>query len=368
MRNPALRSLVIVLAASAVLLLGSSQGAARADSASGDSVKALCAIPAQLDEKVGSPKNRKRSAAQLDIAAAAYQKRSFAEAIPALHEAYRLDPQIEILFNLAQACRELGLLEEALLLYSRTLSESKDDTTRADCERHIETLHNKLAGQEDERAAKFLRDKEYALAVSAWESAYKQNPNANYLFQIAQAQRLGGQIDNAIASYQRFLDKAPESAFAPEARERLAGLLAGKEDARAHNLFDQKQYTQAISTWEEAYRISPQTIFLFRIAESQRLGGDKAKALSGYERFLKQTPENEQKELRAQAQEQCLAIRTGTVIGRQQPVYKKWWFWTLIGGAVTATIVGGVVGGVLSRPPDPFAAIPPDNQRNIFPQ
>lgn len=369
MRAAALRSLQFVLTLVVCAVLCGLAGSALADSTSGD-VKALCAIPEKLDEKAGSAKSRKRSAAQLDLAAAAYQKRSFAEAIPALHEAYRLDPQIEILFNLAQACRELGLFEEALALYTRTLGDSKDDTTRADCERHIETLHNKLAGQEDERAAKFLRDKEYALAVSAWESAYKQSPNANYLFQIAQAQRLGGQIDNAIASYQRFIDKAPENAFVPEARDHLARLLAGKEDARALKLFDQKQYEPAIAVWEEAYRISPQKIFLFRIAESQRLRGDKAKALAlaGYDRFLKETPEDELKELRAQAQEQRLAISTGTVIGRQKPVYKRWWFWTLIGGAAAATVIGGVVGGVLSRPTDPFAAIPPDNQRTIFPQ
>ena len=32
-----------------------------------------------------------------------------------------------------------------------------------------------------------------------------------------------------------------------------------------------------------------------------------------------------------------------------QPVYKKWWFWTAIGGGVAAVVVVGVVAGVASQ-------------------
>ena len=40
-----------------------------------------------------------------------------------------------------------------------------------------------------------------------------------------------------------------------------------------------------------------------------------------------------------------------------KPVYKKWWFWTIIGVVVAGGVAGGVAGAVLSQkkaPPDPF--------------
>ena len=137
-----------------------------------------------------------------------------------------------------------------------------------------------------------------------------------------------------------FRSTAPENAFAPEAKEHLLRLRAGKDDARALKLFEEKNYAEAITAWEAAYQISAQPVFLFRIAEAQRLRGDKKVALAGYERFLKETPPGELRELRQQAEEQSLAIKTGTEIGRSKPVYKRAWFWAVLDSVGVAAIAG----------------------------
>ena len=239
-----MRALFRVFAALCLLLFLPPPAAAEEPAANPE---ALCVVKPAGAQKPVTAKIRKQIAGHLDAAGSAYQSRQFSVAITELQAVYELDPQTEVLFNLAQTCREAGRDLEALALYEKTLGETKDDSTKADCERHIEGIHNKLAAREDERAGKLLLDKEYSLAIKAWEQAYQHNKSPAFLFQIAQAQRLGKQIDNAIASYQKFLETAPENAFAPETKEHLLRLRADKDDARALKLFEEKNYAETIT-------------------------------------------------------------------------------------------------------------------------
>lgn len=349
------------------------QPAAAPAAAAAPDAGALCTVPPRENLKPASSKNKKKALGHLDRARKSYEERNFVEALAALRAAYDLDPLVDVLFNLAQACREAGRDAEALRLYQQTLKETTDDAAKEDCERHIETLRKKLSDAADQKAAQALLAKDYAGAIRSWEESYKYSQQATPLFHIAESYRMAGRKSEAVAAYGRFLSSGPNHPSVPEATEQMVGLQAEERDAKAQQLFEQKNYADAIAQWQAAYMLSHRPVYTFRVAESQRLSGDKKAAVASYQRFLEQDPSTELPELRQQANDQIVAIQTGTIITRvdpnqTKPVYKRWWFWTLIGGAAAAVVVGGVVGSVLSKPPNPFADIPLENQRMLIPQ
>src|SRR5439155_5881188 len=64
----------------------------------------------------------------------------------------------------------------------------------------------------------------YDDALHEYQAAYKLLPAPQFLFNIAQCYRLKGDKLNAIDYYQKFLDKAPDSPVADEARDYIAKL------------------------------------------------------------------------------------------------------------------------------------------------
>jgi tetratricopeptide (TPR) repeat protein len=77
----------------------------------------------------------------------------------------------------------------------------------------------------------------YDDALREYQAAYKLMPAPQFLFNIAQCFRLKGDKQNAIDYYQKFLDKAPDSPVADEARDYIAKLklqleLEAAESAR----------------------------------------------------------------------------------------------------------------------------------------
>ncbi len=120
----------------------------------------------------------------------------------------------------------------------------------------------------------------------------------------------------------------------------------------------------ALDEYQKAYQRLPVPRLLYSIARLQHRLGQLRAALTSYERFLTTTvPDDE--ELRAKAREykaQLLASPLPpdpapaasepapssaaiqlTGPPARQPIYKKWWLWTLVGvaaaGAITATVV-----------------------------
>jgi tetratricopeptide (TPR) repeat protein len=64
----------------------------------------------------------------------------------------------------------------------------------------------------------------YDDALREYQAAYKLMPAPPFLFNIAQCYRLKGDKQNAVDYYQKFLDKAPDSPVADEARDYIAKL------------------------------------------------------------------------------------------------------------------------------------------------
>jgi len=344
-----------------------------------DSSHALCTVPSKIEARTVTPKIKKQVLAHLERARKAYEGRQFGEALYELRAAYDLNPLVDVLFNLAQVCREAGREEEALHLYEQTLSQTKDETAKADSERHIDTLRFKLSAAAEQRAGQALLNKDYAGAIKAWEDAYKLSKQPASLFHIAESYRLSGQVPEALVAYNRYLEAGPNDPSVPRAKQQIGLLRAGQEDARATQLADKRQYADAIAAWESAYQLSQKPIYMYRIAETQQQIGEKSQARRSYERYLKESPADEQPELHVNAERYLAKLKqeAGAEAERERtrraaekpPLYKKWWLWTIVGGVVVAAVAGGVAGALLSpKPPDPFVDIPLGNQRSLAPQ
>lgn len=153
----------------------------------------------------------------------------------------------------------------------------------------------------------------YDEAVDAYYAAYQRKALPTLLFNVAQAQRKGGHPEQALASYERFLREDPKSPLAPEAEAHATALRAQLEAAKN------------VAEREAAERLAKQ-----RAEEAEAL----AKA-------------REEERKKAEA-----ALLLASASRKQEPVYKKKWFWGLIGGLAAAGIVTGVVVAV-TRPGDP---------------
>lgn len=104
--------------------------------------------PPKEGAKEGSSE-KTRAADLFKKSADAYLKGDFTQAIALLDEAYQLDPQPVLLYNLARAHEGLGHLDEAITLYERYLTQEPTSPDRGAIEQRIVTLRR----QRDERAA-----------------------------------------------------------------------------------------------------------------------------------------------------------------------------------------------------------------------
>lgn len=162
------------------------------------------------------------------------------------------------------------------------------------------------------RATQSFAAGNYDKAIEDYQAAYQMKTLPTLLFNIAQAHRKAGHYSEALAYYERFLKDDPKSALAPEADAHATAMRA-KLDA------------EKLSTEREA---------LERLAKQR---AEEAEALA-------KAREEERKKAEAAL---LLATTKDT-----KPVYKKAWFWVVIGGVVVAGAVGVGVGLAL-RPKDP---------------
>lgn len=74
---------------------------------------------------------------------------------------------------------------------------------------------------------------DYDTAIGFYQKAYQLVPHPTLIFNIAEAQRLAGRIDQALSEYKRYLSAAPNGPQVQDARDRIAEIDAKRaEDAR----------------------------------------------------------------------------------------------------------------------------------------
>jgi tetratricopeptide (TPR) repeat protein len=151
------------------------------------------------------------------------------------------------------------------------------------------------------------------------------------------------------------------------------------------------EYDAAIQKWQDGFRLKPVPEFLYNIAQAYRLSKRPQEAVTYYRQFLSMAPNTENRAeverqitaLDAEIEEQRRAAATpvptpvptpeptptvtthvdNTLVARppeKKPIYKKAWFWGVIGTGVVVVAAGvtlGVVFGTRSsiRTVDPVS-------------
>lgn len=159
-----------------------------------------------------------------------------------------------------------------------------------------------------ERAIASFRQGDYASTARSYVDAYRVQPEPLLLFNAAQALRKGESWADALALYQRFIAAAPKSPMVPEAEANSASVRASLDVQRI-------QSQLGVAEQEASHRRQ----------EAERLARDNAE----------KTQQNE-----------ALLLR----VKEARPLYKRPWFWVVLGGSVVA-VAGLAVGlGVALSP------------------
>lgn len=160
------------------------------------------------------------------------ERRQYLQAAYALASAYALSPNSTLLYSIAQVYRRADLDYEALAVYQRLLAEFPAFPQRMDAEEDLRGLMARLEDPEigitgairqhlDTAKRNFQSGQfgataeEYALVL-----AVKRLPRL--LFNIAQAHRRAGRLEEALLYYSRFLDEDPGSPL----RKEVVGYLS----------------------------------------------------------------------------------------------------------------------------------------------
>lgn len=177
-----------------------------------------------------------------------------------------------------------------------------------------------VAGAKDSRSLREILDSatrlftagSYDQAIGEFQLAYQKRQLPTLLFNIAQAHRKAGHWAEALALYERFLKDDPKSALLPEAEAHAAAMRA--------RLDAEKASAEREAAERLAKRRTEEAEALAIAREAERKKADEALLLAAKQ--------------------------------KEKPVYKKAWFWGLLGGiAAAGAITAGVIIGVRLREP-----------------
>lgn len=157
---------------------------------------------------------------------------------------------------------------------------------------------------------------------------------------------------------------APASTAAPAQQPEAAATPTDAEVdervAQGHRLYQLGHYQEAIAEYRHAYELRADPQFLFQIAESYRQLGATEQALFYYDRYLASGSDatNRDAAEAGVAELESLRARPPTAVtpglttppggaGMKQPTppWRRWWFWTAVGVALTAGVTAAALTG-----------------------
>lgn len=173
---------------------------------------------------------RERADEHHEQATAFYRVEAYEEAIEEWKESYELHPNPSRLFNIGRAYEELGEYQDAVEYYRRYMSDDPDGDAVSEARARSVRLERELEREREAEALSTARqrvsERDYEGAIEAYQRAYELSEDPALVYEIAQARRLAGDREEAIAEYERYLELAPDGEHATEA-------VAHQEDLEA---------------------------------------------------------------------------------------------------------------------------------------
>lgn len=144
-------------------------------------------------------------------------------------------------------------------------------------------------------------------------------------------------------------------------------------DSKCLSLFEQArvqssagQLSEALRSYQLAYEAVPDPRLLYSIARVFQKAGQPIDAIPFYRRFIDSKLEDEAQKATARSYllqcEAAQAVRPERISPpvtvapapkapepRPVPVYKRWWFWTILGGVAVAGIAAGTAYGITAQ-------------------
>ena len=155
----------------------------------------------------------------------------------ALARSYALAPSAERLRLIAEVLRRADLDRAALLVHQRLLQAEPPSAKRDELLDTVAVLRAKLGEQTDdafesstllrteqERAHHLCQQGSYEACGSLYARVYALKPLPRLLFNVAQAARRAGRLDESVVFYSRFLEEAPPSPLRKEAAQYITEL------------------------------------------------------------------------------------------------------------------------------------------------
>jgi tetratricopeptide (TPR) repeat protein len=104
--------------------------------------------------------------------------------------------------------------------------------------------------------------------------------------------------------------------------------------------YEQGNYALACQRFEAARKVKPLPAFDYNLGRCHDRADEPVPAIEAYERFLRAEqagPSADEARARVSVLRARLP-RPEATVAVKRPVYKKWWFWTILGGVVVAGV------------------------------
>jgi tetratricopeptide (TPR) repeat protein len=233
----------------------------------------------------------------------------YEQALAAFQEGFRTYPDSKFILNEAAALNGAGRYAEADLAYQRYLS--NPDAPRADEAReaqqrlrvdHMGGREATITGVAEskrlmEEFGTLYKAGKYGEAFDALERAHALNPLSILRHDQAVCLTAMGKPELAAQFYERYLQEAPNAPNADIIRRKVTQLhgealnLATQAFERGHEAFKAGRTQEAASAFIEAYSHKPLPQFLYNAGASYHKGGDNARAIEYYQRYLNAAPD-----------------------------------------------------------------------------
>lgn len=193
-----------------------------------------------------------------------------------------------------------------------------------------------------EDAYRQFQDGQYVAALASFEAAYARRAAPHLLFNIARTLHKLGRLTEAVGYYQRFLDLGGDGNAGQMEKAKVYQAQALAEATAALNSAQKRPDPQPENPPPSPPPDPPKE-------EPAAMPGTATTPSSEVGSALAVVPTPKE-----------TAGPTKEISSPSTPIYKRWWFWTLVGVVVVGGVAGGVAGATAGRvQPEPFRPTDP---------